>query len=156
MSEANQANDDAIARTLRELLLSTRTNRSIVWKFVDDHLEVVYELVEKNPPCFAGTKLSDQESSVVVIEIFSRLGKLFKDELFCIDFENDPGLAGEAGILSSLIELGNVQSSLIAILRRGGKLWGFLELQQVGSKRQFTEQDKLAVQQVLPKLGIQL
>jgi hypothetical protein len=119
-------------------------------------LEVSCELVEKFSPCFAGAKLSDQESTAVVLELLSRVNDHFKDELINIDYEHDAGLGVGNGSISSLVKLGDVRASLIAILRRNGKMFGFLELQQAGSKRAWTEQDRGAVEEALPKLGIHL
>ncbi len=108
------------------------SDRCLILQIVGDELVVTNEYVQKGgQPCFVGTNFGPKESGAIVIDFLSR----FPDQsgegaLFISDAGQDSTLRTVAPTLSSLIELGEVRSMIVAQLTYRQVCSGFVALLQ--------------------------
>lgn len=139
---------------IEKLTVMGRAHRGLIWQVADGELAVTQEYSTTGHNCFVGEKLASHDSTAVLLEFLSR----FPDESYSgvisvPDTLLDTYLHKMSPQLASLIELGDVRARLVAQLKCRGKFSGFLELQQCGQTRAWSEQDALVLQTVAEMLS---
>ncbi|MBI4532823.1 MAG: diguanylate cyclase [Candidatus Melainabacteria bacterium] len=130
-------------------------DRGLIWQVVGDQLAVTNEYSRTGHTCFVGNQLGSQESTAIVLQFLS----LFPDEsgagvIGIPDTFHDTNLHKISPTMASLIELGDVRARLVAQLRCRGVFSGFLELQQCGKPRNWSEEDGAVLQHVSNMLSV--
>lgn len=138
-----------------ELTKVSRADRGLIWQVVDDQLVVTNEFAMNNHECFKGANLGAQETTAIVSEFLSR----FPDEtgtstIAISDTMQDAKLRHMSPTLAALIELGAARARLVAQIRSRGIFHGFIELQQCGNPREWSEQDGSVLQSVSEVLSL--
>lgn len=157
IGQLRHSNDlDSILQLAIERLTATgQAHRGLIWQVVGDSLTVTNEFATNGHTCFVGQPLPHQESMAMVYEFLSR----FPDDsgagvISIADTMQDTKLHKLSPTLASLIELGDVRARLVAQLRCRGQFSGFLELQECGKTRQWTESDSSVLQSVCNMLSV--
>jgi diguanylate cyclase (GGDEF)-like protein len=140
---------------IEELTKLSRADRGLIWQVVDDQLVVTNEFAQNEHYCFKGANLGAQETTAIVSEFLSR----FPDDtgtstIAIADTNQDAKLRRMSPTLAALIELGDARARLVAQIRSRGIFHGFVELQQAGSPREWTEQDGAVLQSVSEMLSL--
>ncbi|MBX9877722.1 MAG: diguanylate cyclase [Candidatus Obscuribacterales bacterium] len=130
-------------------------DRGLIWQIVGDELAVTNEYAQNENTPFVGTHLNPQESSAIASEFISR----FPDEtgfgvISITDIRTDTKLHKLSQTLWSLLELGEVRARLVAQLRSQSVVLGFLELQQCGKPRYWSQEDATIMQSVAEMLSV--
>jgi diguanylate cyclase (GGDEF)-like protein len=143
-----------LQHAIDKLTVMGRAHRGLIWQLADGELAVTQEYSTTGNNCFVGQKLGSQDSTGIFMEFISR----FPDEscsgvISVPDTHKDTKLHKMSPQLASLIELGDVRARLVAQLKCRGKFSGFLELQQCGQTRSWSEQDAEVLQIVAEMLS---
>jgi diguanylate cyclase (GGDEF)-like protein len=140
---------------IENLTKAAKADRGVIWQIVGDQLIATTEYAAEGHTCFAGNQLGATESQAILLEFLSR----FPDEsgagvIPVSDTSQDTNLHKVSRTLSSLIELGEVKGRLMVQLRSHGIFYGFLELQQCSSTRQWSRDDAMMLQSVAEMLSV--
>lgn len=140
---------------VEEMTKVSRSDRGLIWQVVDDQLVVTNEFAQNGHYCFKGANLGAQETTAIVSEFLSR----FPDEtgagvIGIPDTLQDQKLRRMSPTLAALIELGDARARLVAQVRSRGIFHGFIELQQSGTPREWTDQDGAVLQSVSEVLSL--
>lgn len=140
---------------VEELTKVSQSDRGLIWQVVDDQLVVTNEFAQNEHYCFKGANLGAQETTAIVSEFLSR----FPDEtgagvIGIPDTLQDQKLRRMSPTLAALIELGDARARLVAQVRSRGIFHGFIELQQSGTPREWTDQDGAVLQSVSEVLSL--
>ena len=140
---------------IEKLTIMCKAHRGLIWQVVDSELAVTQEHSVTGLNCFGGERLGSPDSTAILLEFLS----CFPDESYSgvisvPDTFKDTKLHKMSPQMASLIELGDVRARLVAQLKCRGKFSGFLELQQCGQIRAWSEQDALVLQSVAEMLSV--
>ncbi|MDR3615150.1 MAG: diguanylate cyclase [Candidatus Obscuribacterales bacterium] len=141
---------------IEALTKATKADRGLIWQVVGDQLQVTNEYAVSGHTCFAGNQLGSDETVAIVFEFL----KVFKDDsgagvIPISDTTKGTNLHKSSPTLSSLMELGDVRARLLVQLRTRGLFSGFLELQQCGKPRDWSENtDAVILQHVAEMLSV--
>lgn len=140
---------------IKELARVGRSDRGLIWQVVDDHLVVTNEFSRDDNNCFTDSQLGAQESTAIVSEFLSRFPDETGSGVIAIpDVKQDTKFRRLSPTLSDLIELGDVRARLVAQIKCRGMFHGFIELQQRGSARDWSDQDAAILQSVSEVLSL--
>lgn len=127
---------------IKELACVGRSDRGLIWQVVDDHLVVTNEFSRDNNNCFTDSQLGAQESTAIVSEFLSRFPDETGSGVIAIpDVKQDTKFRKLSPTLAGLLELGDVRARLVAQIKCRGMFHGFIELQQRGSARDWSDQN---------------
>lgn len=158
VGQLRQSNDlsSILQLAIESLTNAASVDRGLIWQIVgNDQLAVTNEFAVSGHTPFVGNQLSNEESAAIVMDFLSR----FPDEtgasvISIPDTHKDTKLHKMSPTLSSLLELGDVRARLVAQLRSQGEVNGFLELQQCGKTKQWSEEDAAELQSVAEILSV--
>ncbi|MBU6453719.1 MAG: GAF domain-containing protein [Cyanobacteria bacterium REEB67] len=125
--------------------------RCVVWLVVGDWLQCTQEFCrDEASRCFLGNSLPAQESMALVLEFFS----IYPDEAGSGIVAGTPliDLNAGGGTMDTLCRAAEVQATLSGQLRSRGEFSGFIQLQQSGESRTWTDaecEELLDVSQLL-------
>ncbi len=140
---------------IKELARVGRSDRGLIWQVIDDQLVVTNEYSADNNNCFTDSELGAQESTAIVSEFLSRFPDETGSGVIAIpDVRQDTKFRRLSQTLAGLIELGDVRARLVAQIKCRGMFHGFIELQQKGSPRDWTDQDAAILQSVSEVLSL--
>lgn len=156
-AELRQSHDlHSILQVAIERLTSVgNADRGVIWQIKEEELVVTNEFSQIGSNIFSGCELTPDESSAIVMDFIQSFPDESGQQVISIpDTASDTRLRKIARTLSDLIELGGVKARLVAQLRCGGKVSGFLEVQKCGSPRTWSDHDATILQCVAEVLSV--
>lgn len=150
---------DVLDLALEELVHAIMADRGIIWQVIDDHFVVTNEYSKgyskDDEKCYLNRPLGAEESAEVFQEFLNRFPHDTGAGIISVpDIFQDAHWYKRAPMLASLIELGGVKSRLLAQLRCGNTILGFIELQQCREKRNWNNRDSQLLQSVSELLSV--